>query len=1443
VSAVVSDGNRPLIGGRSGLVLIAALLVLSTLAGVGYSRAPPPPTVVPAASVATVSHPSVALPPRSTATQFLNATFFGTNTTFANTPSASWPCSAAAWRNYSFLPFEIENQSYENCYGGAQSPSVLPLANGHLGVAYSLLTTNHTACSAYGSLVVSRIGFQVSTDGGKTYGAAKYLGNQSCSELQAIEPSFAVSSDGDVDGVFVQDNFTSRNTTYYGGLALPAEYGNRTNDSLGFLRSTDNGTGFSPVTTIAPAGGADIARPQLATFGRSIYVVYDRMNNWTNLSLPVNYPYPPAEPLSVELVYSGDNGAIWNGPYTLPGLNGSSGYSAESPSISVSTSGELAVAYTTDRGCFAGAGPFCNSFGDSVVVSTSTTNGSTWSAPSVVAPSVGETQCQGYDNDSGPGYWYGCFAYQFQDAPETTVAWSDTNATGLYVAWSGMYNWTDSTFGVPINEIGEGGIWSAASQTAGVSWANATVIAPQTPGTYDEDYHYEPVLAVHGGVVSLAYTYENVTYCNGACPFSQTFSYWLTNSTDGLAWLPPSLLAIDPVPDYEIFDYWGGYTDALAFDGGSPVIAFSQPVLPVEGFQQTMTYVNSTPDYFSWNNDTGQSDLTVAYVWTGATTAVMIDQNGLPSGAGWSFSLGPATVTTTSASVRIGNVPRNQTLLLDPGPATGAGGFWTEYGPTTQAGFVQYHAPSTAWINYTIEYGLQVSFQPLSVQNFYFNLNVNNSFYDYNVFGGVGHPFPAFPWYLPAGTVVPFDGSTMNSVLPVSYFNGTGNGSSTVVSNTTSITMDGPINETLWGGAIGAYTLTFVPTGLTPSLSYQFTFDGTVYQGGGTTNVTIPQVLTGAYALSGIEANSSTAGWEYFGAASSGSPVIVPEQTEIVLNFSAAYVDLGASPGTVSFHAAGLSTGDVWRMSFNGTTFASATPWINVTTRPGTFGVSALPVAASANDTTSYAPAGFGPTLSVVTGGVYPVSYAPAFRVQVLSGQGGTITGGGTRWLAPGTVANFTATPRANYQFLSWAGSGPGSYTGPLANASLTVGGPITEAATFEAQPLARFNLTFLSLGLPSETWWTVDVNGTGFATNQTDLVVSDLDPCSAGAAGRYPVSVPYTYRNGSEGTRFVPTPPTSPVCTTGTTNVSVAFAAEYLVTPVATPGGQATVGLGGLPSSAPTWVPAEGPVELDATPNSDNLSFTGWVGSGPGNYTGPLASEQIEPAGPITETAFFRPVVVPPPPTYNVSFHTPTSFVAGTAWSVTVDRTNYTSTGDWINVTNLSSGTHAVSVRTVLSPDGQTRYTPTVASTKFAEPGSSSLTVAFAVAFWVSVSSTAGGTLVGATDDFIASGDPVTLNASPLPGETFAGWSGTGSGSYTGPQALQTIVIDGPVSEFATFSPVPATSTATSAIDSPAVLAGLAAAGLVVGVAAGLLAFRRRARPPEGAGPEGTSP
>ena len=51
---------------------------------------------------------------------------------------------------------------------------------------------------------------------------------------------------------------------------------------------------------------------------------------------------------------------------------------------------------------------------------------------------------------------------------------------------------------------------------------------------------------------------------------------------------------------------------------------------------------------------------------------------------------------------------------------------------------------------------------------------------------------------------------------------------------------------------------------------------------------------------------------------------------------------------------------------------------------------------------------------------------------------------------------------------------------------------------------------------------------------------------------------------------------------------------------------------------------------------------------------------------------------------------------------------------------------------------------------------------------------------------------DTVQLSASPATGvDTFAGWTGSGPGSYTGPELDPTIVPGGPVTEVATFTPV----------------------------------------------------
>jgi hypothetical protein len=1414
-------------------------LMLSTVGSADVAGQHPvsglaPSAAVPAGLAPATGGPSTGGGAHAQAVQFLNGTFFSANSTFADTPKASWPCSTSQWDNFTIGTFLIENESTINCYGGAQNPGLLTLADGKLGVAYSVFTTNETACAKFGDLVVGRIGFQVSADGGKTYGPAAYLGNESCSELQAIEPSFSTSTNGDLFGVFVQENNTTRSSTDGLGITLAPNYGNRTADSLGFVRSTDSGTTFSNVTTLTVAGSANIARPQIAAFGNSIYVVYDRLVNSTAVTLPEPYGYPTAYPISVNLIYSANGGATWNGPYVLPGLNASQGYTAESPTISVSVAGEVAVAYTTDRGCFSGS-PYCGSYGDSVVVATSSSNGTGWSSPAVVAASVGETQCQGYNNQTSPNYWYFCYAYAFQMAPETTVAWSTTNASYLYVGWSGMYGWSDISGSSIFYETGNGGVWTAASPDGGASWTDSTVYAPEPVLQDDYDFAFAPALAVLAGTVYLAYSVENQTYCpSTSCPFSYAFYYELANSTDGVNWNAPALLALDPVASYEIFDSWTGYNDAVGFSSGQPVVSFAMPLQPLEASAEITTYVGTTPDLHYWENDTGETALTVVSPWTGATAAVTFAEQGLAPGTSWGFALGPVNVETTSPSVVIGDVPVGLSLLLAPGVAGSTGAYRSQYAATQPASGVLFNGPAAETITYTVEYGVVLSVLPLSIANFNFFFAANGNYYNYDLYAGTAYVDPPFPWYFASGTVIPLSGSDLYTSVPISYFNGTGNGSSTTTGNSTSITVNGPINETLWGGAFGAYLVNFIPVGLTPTETYEFDFAGSSYSAAGTTNFSLENVLTGAYSLAGISATAPTAGWEYFGQASSGSPVVVPEETDVTLNFSYAYVDVAAAPGTVSFHATGLALGDVWRLTVNGTSYGSSTPWINITTRPGTYGVQAYPIAASANDTTSYVPGAFGPTLSVTPGSSYTVPFTNAYRVQAFAGTGGTITGAGTSWLAPGSTLNLTATPQADYRFLGWVGEGLGAYSGPLATASVIVGSPITEAASFAPLPVDHFNLTFSAVGLPTGTWWTVALNGAGYATNGSTLVVGSLFPCSSGATGTYRLAVAYAYPNGTAGTRFVPNPPVASVCTTGSTRVTVPFAPQYLVTPLSTPGGSATAGVGDLASTSPVWVGSGITVDLQVSVAA-GYQFSGWIGSGPGNYTGPFGTDAIVPLGPVTETAYFAAIPVTPPPVYNFSFRSATGLANGTSWSVDVDGVGYSSTTSWINLTGLSTGRHAVALSGTRSPDGLTEYTPASPVSSINLPSERSVTVSFSRAFWVTTSATAGGSVNGSTNGFLAAGTPLDLDAVPGTGESFVGWTGNGTGAYTGLDPSVTVTVNVPISELATFAPVPspASGGSASAWTSPVVIAGFAAVGLAVGLIVAVLLFRRRDRPP----------
>ncbi|EQD47212.1 hypothetical protein B1B_12427, partial [mine drainage metagenome] len=236
------------------------------------------------------------------------------------------------------------------------------------------------------------------------------------------------------------------------------------------------------------------------------------------------------------------------------------------------------------------------------------------------------------------------------------------------------------------------------------------------------------------------------------------------------------------------------------------------------------------------------------------------------------------------------------------------------------------------------------------------------------------------------------------------------------------------------------------------------------------------------------------------------------------------------------------------------------------------------------------------------------------------------------------------------------------------------------------ALPGNRFPLTITETGLPNGTWWSVDLNGSGYSTNQSILVIDDLYSCSAGAAGQYGVSVPYAYVNGSAGVRYLASGFPGSICTTGTTTLTLAFETQYLVTPQSSGDGTAYATVGGLASTTATWVQSGVPVSLSARP-AQGYQFDGWLGTGTGSYTGTQASQVITPYGPISELALFSAIVVAPPPRYTASFELSSSLAPGTAWSITFNGTTYGSTSTWINITGLLASTYPLRVGSIYSP------------------------------------------------------------------------------------------------------------------------------------------------------------
>ncbi len=397
-------------------------------------------------------------------------------------------------------------------------------------------------------------------------------------------------------------------------------------------------------------------------------------------------------------------------------------------------------------------------------------------------------------------------------------------------------------------------------------------------------------------------------------------------------------------------------------------------------------------------------------------------------------------------------------------------------------------------------------------------------------------------------------------------------------------------------------------------------------------------------------------------------------------------------------------------------------------------------------------------------------NYTANFTTQYLlttiasPSSGGTV-GPATGFYNAGQQVALSAAPSLGYSFSGWSGTGSGSYTGTNAGAMVTMNGAIQETASFvesnasvtvgTSPPGLSFSVDGANYTAPANFNW---VPGSRH-------VISTSSPQSGETGTRY---VWGSWSDGGAMSHTITTP-------SGATSYTAYFTTQYLLTTIASPSSGGAVG----PASG--FYNAGQQVALSATPNS-GYTFRGWSGTGSGSYTGTNAGAIVTMNGAIQETASFVGS--------NASVTVGTS---PSGLSFSVDGANYSTPTafDW-----APGSRHTISTSSPQSGGTGTRYVwsswsdgGAMSHTITAPSGAGAYTANFTTQYLLTtIASPSSGGTVGPASGFYNAGQQVALSATPNSGYSFGGWSGTGSGSYTGTNAAATVIMNGWIQETASF-------------------------------------------------------
>ncbi|MEM0288270.1 MAG: hypothetical protein QXG05_08930, partial [Nitrososphaerota archaeon] len=428
------------------------------------------------------------------------------------------------------------------------------------------------------------------------------------------------------------------------------------------------------------------------------------------------------------------------------------------------------------------------------------------------------------------------------------------------------------------------------------------------------------------------------------------------------------------------------------------------------------------------------------------------------------------------------------------------------------------------------------------------------------------------------------------------------------------------------------------------------------------------------------------------------------------------------------------------------------------------------------------------------------------YALTIASTPGGTTSPApGTYYYTYGKEVTISASPNSYYTWGGWTGSGQYSYTGNSQTATLYMWSNMTETATFN--PI-YVTVTFYQNGLPSNAEGTIlTVNGVNYNYNQLPVsfrwVVGSYQsfawasPINTGSGVQYiwqsttglsssqsgwvyvsgPGSITGNYATSNSGSTYTITFSANGLSLSASGTVLTVDGVNYGYSQL-----PATFSWQGGTSHTFSWAsPISGGSGIQyvwqSTTGLSNAQSGTITVTGSGSITGNYATSNSGS-------------------TYTITFSANGLSSSASGTVLTVDGVSYNYNQLPISFSWQSGSQHSFSWASPINGGQGTQFIwqstsglSTAQSATITVTGSGSITGNYGTQYYLTMSaSPSSDGSVSPASGWYNAGSKVTITATPNSGYNFAGWSGSGSGSYSGSNNPATITLNGPISETANF-------------------------------------------------------